>query len=102
MKEMLNSPDFTLHPSAFILTKRLRLTTLLLALSILVVPMSTHAQTRNGRAGRGVNQRALAARVRGEFLHAWRGYVRYAWGHDELRPLSKKPHDWYGEPLYMT
>src|SRR4051812_17912776 len=109
MKEMLNSPDFILHPSAFILTKRLRLTTLrlrlttlLLALSILVVPMSTHAQTRNGRAGRSVNQRALAARARGEFLHAWRGYVRYAWGHDELRPLSKAAHDWYGEPLYMT
>jgi mannosidase alpha-like ER degradation enhancer 2 len=40
--------------------------------------------------------------VRGEFLRAWRGYVRYAWGHDELRPLSKRAHDWYGEPLYMT
>ena len=40
--------------------------------------------------------------MRGEFLHAWRGYVRYAWGHDELRPLSKAAHDWYGEPLYMT
>jgi mannosidase alpha-like ER degradation enhancer 2 len=81
---------------------RLRLTTLLLALSIIVVPMSTHAQTRDGRAGNNVNRRALAARVREEFLHAWRGYVRYAWGHDELRPLTLKPHDWYGEPLYMT
>jgi mannosidase alpha-like ER degradation enhancer 2 len=81
---------------------RLRLTTLLLALSIIVVPMSTPAQTRDGRAGRSVNHRALAGRVREEFLHAWRGYVRYAWGHDELRPLSKKAHDWYGEPLYIT
>jgi ER degradation enhancer, mannosidase alpha-like 2 len=45
---------------------------------------------------------AMAARVKTEFLHAWDNYVRYAWGHDELRPLSKKPFDWYGQSLLMT
>src|SRR5439155_2776059 len=44
----------------------------------------------------------LAASVKGEFLHAWRNYERYAWGHDALRPLSKTPHDWYGPSLLMT
>src|SRR5574340_1331734 len=44
----------------------------------------------------------MAARVRAEFLHAWDGYRRYAWGHDELRPLSRKPFDWYGQSLLMT
>jgi mannosidase alpha-like ER degradation enhancer 2 len=44
----------------------------------------------------------LADQVRREFLHAWHGYVRYAWGHDELLPLSKKPRDWYGPSLLMT
>src|SRR2546429_8100353 len=44
----------------------------------------------------------LAARVRTEFLHAWNNYERYAWGHDALRPLSKTPHDWYGQSLQMT
>ncbi|HVC29024.1 MAG TPA: glycoside hydrolase family 47 protein [Gammaproteobacteria bacterium] len=44
----------------------------------------------------------MAARVKAEFLHAWDNYVRYAWGHDELRPLSKKPYDWYGQSLLMT
>src|SRR3954465_895907 len=43
-----------------------------------------------------------ADQVRGAFLHAWRGYRRYAWGHDDLDPLSRKPHDWYGVPLLMT
>jgi len=43
-----------------------------------------------------------AARVRTEFLHAWDDYVKYAWGHDELMPLSKKPRDWYGQSLLMT
>jgi hypothetical protein len=43
-----------------------------------------------------------AARVKSEFLHAWDDYVKYAWGHDELMPLSKKPKDWYGQSLLMT
>ena len=46
--------------------------------------------------------RRMAARVQNEFLHAWRNYERYAWGHDALRPLSKTPHDWYGQSLLMT
>ena len=45
---------------------------------------------------------STAAEVRSAFLHAWQGYRRYAWGHDDLDPLSRKPHDWYGEPLLMT
>jgi hypothetical protein len=49
-----------------------------------------------------VDRVALAARVRAEFLHSWRAYERHAWGHDELKPLSKTPHDWYGESLLMT
>lgn len=44
----------------------------------------------------------LAAEVKAEFMHAWRGYRKYAWGHDELLPLSRKPRDWYGKPLLMT
>jgi mannosidase alpha-like ER degradation enhancer 2 len=49
-----------------------------------------------------VERAALAARVRGEVLHAWRGYERYAWGHDELRPVSRTVRDWYAQPLLMT
>lgn len=45
---------------------------------------------------------AMAERVKTEFLHAWNNYRRYAWGHDELRPLSKTPFDWYGQSLLMT
>ena len=37
-----------------------------------------------------------------EFLHAWNGYKKYAWGHDDLKPLSKTHHDWYGQSLLMT
>jgi mannosidase alpha-like ER degradation enhancer 2 len=44
----------------------------------------------------------LAAEVKTEFLHAWNGYKTYAWGHDDLKPLSKSHHDWYPQPLLMT
>lgn len=44
----------------------------------------------------------LADDVKAEFLHAWSSYRRYAWGHDDLDPISKKPRDWYGTPLLMT
>jgi ER degradation enhancer, mannosidase alpha-like 2 len=45
---------------------------------------------------------AMAARVRAEMVHSWQAYERHAWGHDELRPLSRTARDWYGEPLLMT
>jgi hypothetical protein len=41
-----------------------------------------------------VNRKKLAAEVKAEFLHAWNGYKKYAWGHDDLKPLSKTHHDW--------
>jgi mannosidase alpha-like ER degradation enhancer 2 len=49
-----------------------------------------------------VNRKKLAAEVKAEFLHAWNGYKKYAWGHDDLKPLSKTHHDWYGQTLLMT
>ncbi|CBK19517.1 alpha-1,2-Mannosidase [Caenorhabditis elegans] len=30
------------------------------------------------------------------FQHAWSGYKKYAWGHDELRPVSKRFDDSFG------
>jgi Glycosyl hydrolase family 47 len=44
----------------------------------------------------------MAKQVRTEFLWAWNAYKQYAWGHDELKPLSRGKHDWYGASLYMT
>ena len=62
-------------------------------LVLLLVPLSLSAQTPNKK---------LAAEVKAEFLHAWNGYKKYAWGHDDLKPLSKTYHDWYPQPLLMT
>src|SRR6266513_5243381 len=54
------------------------------------------------RAQQPGNKPQLARQVRAEFMHAWTGYKKYAWGHDDLKPLSKTYHDWYAQPLLMT
>src|SRR5882724_5856366 len=69
-----------------------KLTTLLLIL-ILAAPSALAQQP---------NKQELADQVKAEFLHAWNGYKKYAWGHDDLKPLSKTHHDWYPQPLLMT
>lgn len=69
------------------------MTKLKILVLLLLLPVSLNAQQPNIR---------LAAEVRAEFLRAWNGYKKYAWGHDDLKPLSKTYHDWYAEPLLMT
>jgi mannosidase alpha-like ER degradation enhancer 2 len=51
---------------------------------------------------RSGGDQVMADRARQEFLHAWNGYKQFAWGHDQLKPLSKSYHDWYAAPLYLT
>jgi len=67
-----------------------------IALAVCAVLLRAQPQQTLDRA-------ALAARVRAEFLHSWDGYKKYAWGHDELLPLSHKARDWHeGATLLMT
>jgi hypothetical protein len=58
------------------------------------VPPSSHPAA--------VNRTEMADRVRAELLYSWHAYEQYAWGHDELKPLSRTTRDWYGEPVLMT
>uniref|UniRef100_A0A672FQU8 alpha-1,2-Mannosidase n=1 Tax=Salarias fasciatus TaxID=181472 RepID=A0A672FQU8_SALFA len=39
--------------------------------------------------------------VRDAFRHAWKGYKEFAWGHDELRPISKSYSEWFGLGLTL-
>ncbi|XP_053277830.1 mannosidase, alpha, class 1B, member 1b isoform X2 [Pleuronectes platessa] len=39
--------------------------------------------------------------VRESFRHAWKGYKNFAWGHDELRPISKSYGEWFGLGLTL-
>ena len=66
----------------------------ILLLSLILAAPFTRAQQPN--------RKRFASEVKAEFLHAWNGYKKYAWGHDDLKPLSKTYHDWYAQPLLMT
>lgn len=39
--------------------------------------------------------------VRDAFRHAWKGYKDHAWGHDELKPISKSFGEWFGLGLTL-
>src|SRR6266567_6140241 len=71
-------------------------------LKIVIALSCVVAASDIGFAQPRVNKQQRAREVRAEFLHAWNGYKKYAWGHDDLKPLSKTYHDWYAEPLLMT
>src|SRR5579864_615340 len=59
------------------------------------------AQSKAHRGGWTEQQKArMAERVRRDFQHAWRGYMKYAWGHDALKPLSNSYRDWYSAPTH--
>jgi mannosidase alpha-like ER degradation enhancer 2 len=75
-------------------TTRILRTALSLLLIVSFAPPG-YSQTQPGR-------KKLDAQVRAEFMHAWNGYKKYAWSHDDLRPLTRTYHDWYGESLLMT
>ncbi|MES1240402.1 MAG: glycoside hydrolase family 47 protein [Acidobacteriota bacterium] len=49
-----------------------------------------------------INRTELAEQVRRELLFSWKAYEQHAWGHDELKPLSKAAHDWHSGSLQMT
>uniref|UniRef100_F6RF87 alpha-1,2-Mannosidase n=1 Tax=Equus caballus TaxID=9796 RepID=F6RF87_HORSE len=35
------------------------------------------------------------------FRHAWTGYRKFAWGHDELKPVSRSFSEWFGLGLTL-
>ncbi|HEY8313681.1 MAG TPA: glycoside hydrolase family 47 protein [Candidatus Baltobacteraceae bacterium] len=50
-----------------------------------------------GATGTMPSPARIADLVRAEFLHAWNGYKRFAWGHDEVRPVTGTTHDFFIE-----
>ena len=69
---------------------------------VLILLLFANVSTILAQTTQKVDKKRLAAEVKTEFLHAWNGYKKYAWGHDDLKPLSKSYKDWYGETLLMT
>src|SRR5437879_1786793 len=45
-----------------------------------------------------------ATQIRNEFLHAWNGYKQFAWGHDEVHPVSGTFSEFFvpGHPIGLS
>ncbi|MFH7042401.1 glycoside hydrolase family 47 protein [Paucibacter sp. JuS9] len=74
----------------------------LCAALVALLPTLSQAVTPTLKPVTEAEAAVLAQRVKEATRHAWQGYKQYAWGHDALKPLSKKPHDWYAKSLLMT
>lgn len=68
----------------------------------LVTAVAAPALAGEGGLDISLDDAQVAGVVRQEFLHAWSGYKQFAWGHDELKPLSKGYRDWHDASLLMT
>lgn len=75
--------------------------TFLVLFPFFVMTFQSVCSQPNTRVGE-IDKAEMAQRIRQEFLHAWNAYKQYAWGHDELKPLSKSYRDWHAVSLYMT
>ena len=47
-------------------------------------------------------KKEMAQKVVDACRHAWQGYKQYAWGFDDLRPLTKDGRNWYKHSLLMS
>ncbi|XP_017128996.1 endoplasmic reticulum mannosyl-oligosaccharide 1,2-alpha-mannosidase [Drosophila elegans] len=61
-----------------------------------IQPFLAKAQHFHG----ATNERQSA--VVAAFKHSWAGYKRYAWGHDNLKPISQYSHEWFGLGLTIV
>lgn len=62
--------------------------------------LKTHSKVKKGRPLQLEHTERQKAVVTA-FKHAWKGYKDYAWGHDELKPLSKSHSTWFNLGLTM-
>jgi mannosidase alpha-like ER degradation enhancer 2 len=74
----------------------------LLAMTVSVKGQNTELTINATLEPMRVNKKEMSNQVKVEFLHAWNGYKKHAWGYDALQPLSKKGHNWYKKSLLMT
>ncbi len=44
----------------------------------------------------------MCVKIKAAAQHAWKGYKQYAWGADDLQPLTKSPKLWYKTSMLMT
>ncbi|KAL0965378.1 hypothetical protein UPYG_G00280530 [Umbra pygmaea] len=67
-----------------------------------VLPVSVNPEDAAPLAPVSVKSVDRLEAVREAFRHAWKGYKQFAWGHDELKPVSKSYAEWFGLGLTLV
>ncbi|MHB1685848.1 MAG: glycoside hydrolase family 47 protein [Ignavibacteriaceae bacterium] len=49
-----------------------------------------------------IDKSQIVDEIKQEFLFCWNNYKKYAWGYDELNPLSRTGSNWYSSSFLMT
>lgn len=49
-----------------------------------------------------IDKAGYAEKIKQMFLHGWKAYKKYAWGKDQLKPVSKIGENWYSESFLLT
>ena len=75
---------------------------LILLLGSLLISVFTAAQPTLTTPTKPADEAALAADIRQQTRQSWQAYRRYAWKHDELKPLTHTFRDWYKTPLSIA
>ena len=73
---------------------------ILLSLILLFTVSSVTAQ--EGSPFSAYMKKEMCDKVKVAAQHAWKGYKDYAWGADDLKPLTKTAKTWYKTSMLMT
>ncbi|CAG5127693.1 unnamed protein product [Candidula unifasciata] len=68
----------------------------------MVGPLDDHKYVSTYDFFNGQVQTDRQKQVVAAFKHAWAAYKKYAWGHDELHPISKSSSEWFGTGLTLV
>src|SRR5215813_9625225 len=85
-------------------TRRALLLGLTAAGGLSIVGATGVAEAATRPAGTGPADPAKATAVRNEFLRGWNGYKRFAWGRDEVHPVSGTASEFFanGHPIGLS
>ena len=73
---------------------------ILINLALILFSASSFAQ-KDAKFSEEMKQE-MCHKVKAAAQHAWQGYKKYAWGADDLKPLTKEPKTWYKSSMLMT
>jgi Highly conserved protein containing a thioredoxin domain len=70
-------------------------------LIIFLFPLLSIAQDKQHSFTQAMKSEMME-KVRSAAKHGWEGYKKYAWGADDLKPLTREPRTWYKTSMLMT